>query len=74
MVEADVIWHLVRVGASVYQLSGTANPDLLVYFRGKWQPLEVKSGKTGRLTPNQQHLAWPVVHSVDEALAAIGVT
>lgn len=72
-IEAEIVQELERVGASVKRLGGTGNPDLLVRFGAKWLPLEVKSGKRGRLTRNQWGLEWPVVRSVEEALTAIGV-
>lgn len=73
-VEAEIVSALEAVGARVWRVSGTSNPDLIVLWRGIWRPLEVKSGKDGRLTRNQQDLAWPVVRTVDEALAVIGGT
>lgn len=71
--EEAICQALEAVGATIYKLSGTGNPDVLISFRGAWQPLEIKSGKAGRLTRNQQDLRWPVVHDVFEALRAIGV-
>lgn len=68
-----IVEALRAVGATIYQLSGTSNPDLLVRYRGIWQPLEVKSGKAGRLTKNQSAIEWPVVRDVPQALSAIGV-
>ncbi len=64
---------LEAIGALVWKVGGTGNPDLVVRFQGVWTPLEVKSGKAGRLTRNQMDLSWPVVRDVDEALRAIGV-
>ena len=74
--EQAIVDALMAIGAVVFRLSAPGCPDLLVGFRGKWMPLEVKSA-TGTLTPLQWE-SWndnpyPIVHSVDQALAAIGV-
>lgn len=73
--EAAIVDALHAVGAVVFRLSVPGCPDLLVGFRGRWQPMEVKS-ETGTLTPLQwrgrgEH-AYPIVRSVDDALEAIG--
>lgn len=64
---------LEAVGASVWKLGGTGNPDLLILYRGVWRPCEVKTG-TGALTPNQQHLEWAVVRTPEDALKLIGAS
>jgi Holliday junction resolvase len=69
--EAEIVEALRAYGAYVLHLSGAGAPDLLAQYRGAWFPLEVKSSK-GRHTALQVDLKWPVVRTVDEALAAIG--
>jgi hypothetical protein len=77
--EGDIVAALKAFGATVFQLNGSAVPDLLVGFRGRWLPLEVKT-KTGRFTRLQADgfvnggATVPVVRSVDEALRAVGIT
>lgn len=70
--EADIVIALRQIGCLVWRLGGTGLPDLLVRVpgSGRWIPLEVKS-KIGTLTPAQEGLSWPVVRSVDEAIAAV---
>ena len=70
--EVPIVAALEALGASVWKLGGTGNPDLLVRYQGLWTPLEVK-GTSGSLTRNQQALSWPVVRTVHEACAAIGM-
>jgi hypothetical protein len=61
-------------GASTFSIAdaGDGKPDLIVYFRGKYQLWETKS-RTGKLTPKQKkfHESWPgpiaIVKSVGEA-------
>lgn len=69
--EGPIKAALEAVGARVWQIGGTGNPDLLVEWRGIWTPLEAKS-KGGTLTRNQQALTWAVVRTPEEALKAIG--
>lgn len=73
--EAEIANALLAVGAVVFKLSAPGCPDLLVGFRGRWMPMEVKSAD-GTLTPLQWgswgDCAYPIVRSVDEALSAIG--
>ncbi len=57
--ESPIVAALEAVGASVWKIGGTGNPDLLVRYRGVWMPAEVKTGKGG-LTKNQVALMWPV--------------
>lgn len=66
-------------GATVIQLSGVAPvPDLLVGYRGKWTPMEVKSGEKAGFTEAQAiamtngHMQPIVVRSVEDAIVAIG--
>lgn len=74
--EKGIVEALEAVGAAVFRLSGAGVPDLLVHFRGRWQPLEIKT-KTGRLTRRQVEARFnagpiPVARTADEALKAIG--
>ena len=78
--EAEIISALRSIhGVVVSQISGAGVPDLLVSFQGFNYLLEVKD-KSGKLTSTQVewHKAWTgqveIVHTVDEALGAIGVT
>lgn len=81
--EKPIVAALRAVGAHVLQLSGKGVPDLLVYFRGTWTPLEVKTPKAERMngtldpfTDAQRELMakapYPVVETPDAALLAIG--
>ncbi len=75
--EKAIVAALERAGARVWTLSGAGRPDLLVFHRGQFYALEVKSS-TGRLTKFQKakhakgQLPWPIVHSELEAVQAIG--
>ena len=83
LAEPDIVDALIAVGAEVWRLTDI---DLLVAFRGRWQPLEVKtSAKEYRTKPatrarQQEHrdraakcgCASPVVTSPEEALRAVG--
>ena len=70
--EAQIVIALEFWGVNVFRISGVGVPDLLTHWRGQWLPIEVKDPK-GTLTPaqikTQQRCPFPVVHSVDEALA-----
>ena len=72
--EPAIVEALRATGAIVLQVSGTGLPDLLVSYRGRWTPLEVKTG-TGKRTQAQVDAGagerWPIVRSVSEALEAI---
>jgi hypothetical protein len=75
--EPGIIDALRGCGAYVQQLSGDGCPDLLVCWRGRWTPLEVKTAK-GRLKPSQvkqqaSTAPYPIVRSVSEALQVTGV-
>lgn len=69
LAEQPIIEALRAIGAEVYQLSGTSNPDLLVCYQGRWQPAEVKTG-SGKETKNQG--AFPIWRTPQDALRAIG--
>lgn len=68
--EKPIVEALEAAGARVWRIGGTGNPDLLVRYRGRYVPLEVKTGK-GRMTENQDDIPWPIVRSPEEALAEI---
>lgn len=74
--ENGIVAALEALGAVVLRLSGDGVPDLLVAYQGRWQPVEVKQ-PGGKLTPAQvrvqERTGFPVVESVDQALALFGV-
>lgn len=74
--EAAIVEALKAVGCEIWYLGGVGLPDLLVRVPGpsggRWQPVEVKAPK-GKLTAAQDGICWPVVRTVDEALAMVGV-
>jgi hypothetical protein len=74
--EQPIVDALCQLGAVVFRLSAPGCPDLLVGWKGKWQPMEVKTAD-GKLTPLQWgswgDCAYPIVRTVDDALKAIGV-
>ena len=77
--QVEIMRALRGVGAAGLDLSqvGHGVPDLLVWYRGRYMLMEVKS-PAGRLTEHERrwHEAWPdeviIVRSVDDALRAIG--
>jgi Holliday junction resolvase len=77
--EPSIVQALRKIGARVERISGPDLPDLLVGFRGQWYPLEVKTAKGGSTKRQCQayvkygtsELLYPVVRSVDEALALV---
>jgi hypothetical protein len=75
--EEEIVDALRRVGAHVFRISEPGAPDLLVAWRGRWIPMEVKS-PTGILTVLQEGsigaAVYPIVRTVDEALKALGAT
>ena len=68
---------LRSIGVDVWKISAPGLPDLLTCSRGKWLPIEVKKPR-GKLTPAQQatrkQSPFPVVETVDQALALFGVS
>ena len=68
--EGTIIEALEAVGASVWRISGTGCPDLLVRYRGVLYAGEVKTRK-GRLTAAQGD--FEVWLTPEDALSAIGV-
>jgi hypothetical protein len=75
--QAAIVSALRAIGCEVLVMNQEGVPDLLTHYRGGWIPIEVKNSPRGHLTPLQADLrrrAWfPVVSSVDEALALFGV-
>jgi hypothetical protein len=66
--EKAIVAALEAIGAEIYYINGRKLPDLLVRFRGAWMPIGVKMPK-GALQPGEDTVSWPLVYSVDEALA-----
>lgn len=79
--QPEIVRALRATGARVQHLHtvGKGCPDILVGFRGVNYLLEIKSAG-GELTPDEAgwHGTWAgqvaIVHSIDEALRAIGAT
>lgn len=71
--EKVIVAALVAIGAHVTRVSGEGAPDLLIRYQGRLVAVEVK-GPHGKPTQAQQGTNWPIVRSVDEALAVVGVT
>jgi hypothetical protein len=74
--QAAIVAALRAIGCEVLICNLEGWPDLLCHKAGIWLPVEVKRPR-GHLTALQGQLrrrAWfPVVSSVDEALALFGV-
>jgi hypothetical protein len=74
--QAAIVAALRQIGCGVIILNQEGVPDLLVNWRDRWHLVEVKRPR-GQLTKAQAALrrrSWfPVVSSVDEALALFGV-
>ncbi len=74
--QAAIVQALRQLGITVLVSNQAYWPDLLTYWRGAWQPIEVKV-PGGRLTRGQQQLQrlapYPVVCDVPSALALFGV-
>lgn len=68
--EPAIIQALKVVGCQVWQVSGRAVPDLLVYREGRYFPMEVKSVR-GTRTEAQRDVPWPIVRSIDDAFDVI---
>lgn len=64
--ESEIVEGLRKAGAFVVRLNGDGVPDLLVFWRNRWLPIEVKTGQ-GKLRSNQQ--MYPVARSLTEAFA-----
>ena len=70
--ERDIIDVMEAIGARVYPIGGTGNPDLAIWFRGRPYLCEVKTAK-GKRTDNQTDIPWPIVRDYVDAFAVIGV-
>ncbi len=70
--EPELLAALHRLGVQAWQLHGTGLPDLLCYFRGRFFALEVKS-PGGKLTEAQRPAPWPIVRSLEDACAVLGI-
>ncbi len=68
--EGEIIEALEAVGAQVWQISGRALPDLLVWRQGRPIVMEVKTAK-GKQKPSQVGTPWPIVRSAQEAVALV---
>ena len=71
--EQAIVEALEAVGARVYRVSGRGLPDLLCERQGRFYALEVK-GTKGRPTEAQRDIPWPIVRSISDALAVVGVS
>lgn len=76
--QREIVLGLRQLGALVLHLHtlGRGVPDLLIYFRGRFYLMEVKT-RTGKLTPDESvfHALWPVhtVRSLHDAAAVLGL-
>lgn len=68
--EPAIIAALKAIGAEVYQISGRAVPDLLVWYRGREWVMEIKTAK-GKQKPSQVGTPWPIVRSPEEAIQIV---
>ena len=72
--EKQIVDGLRAMGYSVAHIGGTGNPDIAVrkhyWPAGLAWNLEVKS-KGGSRTNAQEQSQWPIVHTVEEAIAVI---
>lgn len=71
-VEPAIADALRAVGCKVYYVSGRGLPDLIAFKGSQMWAFECKS-KGGTLTKAQADIPWPVVRSVSEALAVLGI-
>lgn len=83
-VQASIVKGLEAVGVKVWVIKLPC--DLLCWFRGVWQPLEVKTpygkkkpkARVDKRQKDQQDFLretqTPVVTSLDEALTALGIS
>lgn len=78
--EPDIRKALAACGRKTFQISGTGLPDLLIWspapfvaVHGFWLPAEVKV-EGGDFTEHQDDARFPVLRSIEDALAIIGVT
>lgn len=71
-IEPDLLQAAHAIGARSWQLHGTGLPDLLLFHRGRYFVVEVKSSR-GHLTDAQRDVPWPIIRSVSELFAVLGV-
>lgn len=71
--EPAIVQALQAVGVEVWKLSGANKPDLLTRYRGRWLPLGVKMPKGALTAAEVQGVKWPLVRTVDDAYAAVGI-
>ena len=74
--QPEIVKALRKIGAEVYDIGRPV--DLLVYFRGKWFPVEVKNPEgLNRLTRDQKQFLEttsgpvPIVESAEGAIEAL---
>lgn len=70
--EKPIVEALRRCGVTCWRISGEGLPDVLTLYRGRYVPFEVKS-KAGKKTEAQAEIPWPIVRSLADALAAVGI-
>lgn len=68
--EGPIVEALRAIGAEVWHVGGQGNPDILTRLRGRYLPMEIKTGK-GRRTKNQGDIPWPIVRTPEEAIQQI---
>lgn len=70
LAEKAIVEALQAVGAQVWRIGGTGNPDLLIRFRGRYEVCEVKTG-IGTRTSAQADIPWPIVRTPEGALGLV---
>jgi hypothetical protein len=70
--EPAIIDALRQCGGFVCQVHGDGAPDLIVFLKGRWLPLECKTGK-GHISAAQARADYPIVRTPAEALALWGI-
>jgi hypothetical protein len=79
--QKDIVDALRKAGAQVWVIKQPV--DLLVYFRGRWQPMEAKTGRGKKLAVYRDKrqeaqsefldsTGCPIVRTPEEALRALG--
>ena len=70
--EPYLLAALHQLGVQTWQINGAGLPDVLCYFRGRFFPMEIKRPH-GTLTKAQLPAPWPIVRSLAEACAVLGI-
>ena len=70
--EPYLLAALHQLGVQTWQINGAGLPDVLAYHRGRFYCWEIKS-PGGKLTPAQLPAPWPIVRSLAEACAVLGI-